>query len=83
MAAPLVFCKECCLWLQRALEESKREAAREERRQRRLRREEADRMGQEMDTSSEKIEEAMAIVTAAQTLTEVFMNHCFGFLEVH
>ena len=70
---------ECCLCLQRALEESRKEAAREERRQRRLRREEADRMGQEMDTSSGKIEEAIAVVTAAQTLTEVFMNHHYCF----
>ena len=61
---------------QRAMEESRREATREERRQRRQKREEeAERVGQQIETSSS---EAIAVVTAAQTLTEVCMTTpCF------
>ena len=54
------------------MEESRREAARKARRQRRQRRqEEAVRVDQQIETSSRKIDEAIAVVTAAQTLTEV------------
>ena len=60
---------------QRALEESKSEAAKEERRRRRQRREqEAERVDQEMQTSSGGIEEAIGAVSSSQGLPEVSLS---------
>ena len=65
---------------QRALEESRREMARVERRQRQQRREEAEKVEEEMEknkaaegflSSSRRIEEALGVISAAQSLTEV------------